>query len=53
MSVQVDAEVINVTASFGVSEIMSNDETIESMFERSDKRLYMAKESGRNAVVFT
>ena len=39
-----------VTASFGVTSFSEND-TIESCFERADKALYKAKASGRNKVV--
>ena len=38
---------VKVTASAGIAEIQSN-ETVEQLFERADKALYKAKNSGRN-----
>ncbi|MCH9655673.1 MAG: diguanylate cyclase [Planctomycetes bacterium] len=38
-----------LTASFGVAEVEAGD-TVESLFRRSDKALYNAKETGRNRV---
>jgi len=38
-----------ITASFGVSQVKHED-TPETVLERADKALYLAKESGRNAV---
>jgi diguanylate cyclase (GGDEF)-like protein len=43
-------KVINVTASFGITEYASND-TIDTLIERADKALYQAKVTGRNRVV--
>lgn len=40
---------IKLTASFGISQINSND-TIESWLQRADKALYQAKNEGRNQV---
>ena len=40
----------HISASFGVTQYMENDDS-KSIFERCDKALYMAKESGRNCVV--
>ena len=39
----------NITASFGVSELKDGD-TLESILERADKALYVAKNAGRNCV---
>ena len=39
----------NITSSIGVSQIKSGD-TIETIIERADKALYLAKDSGRNNV---
>ena len=39
----------NITVSLGVSEINSGD-TIDSVIERADKALYLAKDAGRNNV---
>ncbi len=41
----------NFTASFGVAEC-DKKETYESLYQRVDEALYMAKEQGRNRVVF-
>ena len=38
-----------VTASFGITEYLE-DESIETLFKRCDKALYLAKENGRNRV---
>lgn len=38
-----------LTVSIGVSKFKTND-TLESIFERADKALYLAKEKGRNCV---
>lgn len=39
-----------VTSSFGVAEFNAETDTVESILERADKALYMAKEFGRNRV---
>lgn len=41
---------INLTASFGVTQLVGKD-TYRSFFERADKMLYKAKNSGRNKVL--
>jgi len=40
----------HVTSSFGVTEFKVETDTLESLLERVDKALYMAKEYGRNRV---
>jgi diguanylate cyclase (GGDEF)-like protein len=40
-----------VTASFGVT-VSTDDDTPESLIERSDENLYIAKKEGRNKVIF-
>lgn len=44
-----EVKTINVTISMGLAEF-NNKETGEELFERADKALYEAKESGRNRV---
>jgi len=39
-----------LTSSFGVTEFDAENDTVESLLERADKALYMAKEFGRNRV---
>ena len=41
---------INVSASFGVEGIGEN-ESVETLLERADKKLYEAKRNGRNRVI--
>lgn len=40
----------HITSSFGVTEFYVGSDTIESLLERADKALYMAKDYGRNRV---
>lgn len=49
MSDQIIGEVGQVTASFGVAELLNN-ETTASLINRADKALYKAKLSGKNCV---
>jgi len=41
---------INVTVSIGISCLQPNDQSFEQLFLRTDKALYIAKDSGRNTV---
>ncbi len=40
----------HITSSFGVTEFNAEKDDVESLLERADKALYMAKEYGRNRV---
>jgi len=42
---------ITFTASFGVTEILNNDNKLEYILNRADQALYQAKEQGRNRVI--
>ena len=46
-----EGQEINLTMSFGVSEYSGNN-NIEKTIDQADQRLYLAKNSGRNKVVF-
>jgi diguanylate cyclase (GGDEF)-like protein len=46
----IEIEGQHVSSSFGVSFVEQND-TFESLFERADKALYLAKQQGKNRVV--
>ncbi|MED4452987.1 histidine kinase N-terminal 7TM domain-containing protein [Metabacillus fastidiosus] len=41
---------ITITASFGVTEIRENSNTLHILLEQADKALYISKENGRNSV---
>lgn len=43
---------IKITTSIGISSFQNSDVKIESVIERADKALYLAKVSGRNSVKF-
>jgi len=40
----------HITSSFGVTEFKAESDTLESLLDRADKALYLAKEFGRNRV---
>jgi diguanylate cyclase len=44
-------EPVKVTISLGVTEVRQEDATYEPLFERVDRAMYQAKETGRNRVV--
>lgn len=44
---------IHLTASFGVTEYMPDDENLDMVINRADRLLYKAKNEGRNRVVST
>lgn len=44
---------IHLTASFGVTEYMPDDENLDMVINRADRLLYKAKNKGRNRVVST
>ena len=42
---------LHITISIGVSDAMEGDQTAEDLIESADRRLYLAKERGRNRVI--
>ncbi|MCP5003691.1 MAG: sensor domain-containing diguanylate cyclase [Planctomycetes bacterium] len=46
-----EAPGINVTSSFGVSELNSSTKNVDDMIHQADAALYKSKESGRNRVI--
>ncbi len=46
-----EQQVIPVTVSLGVSQMVAADATPEELYKRADERLYEAKQGGRNRVV--
>lgn len=42
---------IQITASFGITELIPDSDTITSLLARADKALYQAKNNGRNQVI--
>ncbi len=44
------AEIIKITASFGVTELKNTDTQIQTVLNRADAVLYQAKNSGRNRI---
>lgn len=49
--VRIGANVTGITVSIGISELQSDD-TYDKLFQRMDKALYTAKETGRNRVIY-
>ena len=47
-----DGSTLRVTASFGVASCLDSDTTIDAAIKRCDEKLYLAKGSGRNKVLF-
>jgi len=48
--VETGAEILRVTGSFGVAEMMPG-ETLDNLYHRADQACYQAKDKGRNQVV--
>jgi diguanylate cyclase (GGDEF)-like protein len=48
---EANGQSFSVTASVGISECSGEDDSLESLLERSDEALYSAKQAGRNCVV--
>jgi len=40
----------HITSSFGVTEFITEKDSVETLLDRADKALYLAKEYGRNRV---
>lgn len=51
LPVSISKGTIHVTASIGVTEANPEDETVQSLINRADRALLMAKQAGRNQVV--
>jgi diguanylate cyclase (GGDEF)-like protein len=45
-----DGHMVRISASFGVTQVISEDQTIEDVMGRADAALYRAKRDGRNRV---
>ena len=45
------AEIIKITASFGITELKNTDIAIQTILDRADTVLYQAKNDGRNRIV--
>lgn len=50
LSIATDSQTLNVTASFGVTSFIPNQDDANSLMIRADKALYLAKENGRNRI---
>jgi len=48
-----DDQTVVITASFGISEIVSGEENARAIIGRADAALYQAKQDGRNCVRVT
>jgi len=47
-NIQFDDEIIKITASFGICSCSTKNESLESMLNKADDALYVAKRNGRN-----
>jgi diguanylate cyclase (GGDEF)-like protein len=52
-SIQLNNQASRITFSMGLSELRGQEQAYDDFFERADKMLYRAKESGRDILVFT
>jgi len=52
MPFNVQGQPVPITISIGIA-LLTGNETHEELFERADKSLYVAKEQGRNQVIFS
>ncbi|MCO7224170.1 GGDEF domain-containing protein [Pleionea sp. CnH1-48] len=50
LQIYFEGQTLQITASFGVAQVMLNVESVEAAIERADQALYIAKEEGRNFV---
>ena len=51
MELNLDNGKVNVTASFGIATLYNNHISTEEFIDNADKKLYLAKETGRNKIV--
>ena len=51
MEINTGKEIIKLTSSFGISSILTSEDSYNLAIKRADMALYKAKESGRNQVV--
>ena len=51
MELNLDNGKVNVTASFGIATLYNNHISQEEFIDSADKKLYLAKETGRNKIV--
>ena len=42
---------VHISVSFGLAQFLTDDDKVETVFERADKALYQAKEEGRNRCI--